>query len=122
MSYHYDNYGIAYETWYRVSRIVGTMTPQECMEAWGEMRLGFMTPEVDHFQTSPDADYLEKMGEDADLPGFYCRLSASGYLDCTEWSGPFDTMEEAMADLITTYLAWDYVIATVPAQTDTGND
>lgn len=27
--------------------------------------------------------------------GWWCRLSADGYMDCTEWSGPFDTEEEA---------------------------
>jgi len=27
--------------------------------------------------------------------GFFARLSAPGYLDCTEWSGPFETYEEA---------------------------
>lgn len=31
--------------------------------------------------------------------GWYARLSAPGYLDCTEWSGPFDTEEEAIEEL-----------------------
>ena len=26
---------------------------------------------------------------------WFSRLSAPGYLDCTDWSGPFDTEEEA---------------------------
>lgn len=27
--------------------------------------------------------------------GWYARLSAPGYLDCTDWVGPFETEEEA---------------------------
>ena len=29
--------------------------------------------------------------------GFFARLSAPGYLDCTEWVGPFVTEAEALA-------------------------
>jgi len=28
-------------------------------------------------------------------PGWYGRLSASGYLDCTDWSGPYSSEDEA---------------------------
>ena len=100
---HHDNHGIAYGTWFRISRHIGTMTPLECMDAWEELEQGFMTPEVEFFSVSPDSEYLEKMGEDTNLPGFYSRLSASGYLDCTDWHGPFPTEEEAMAELISVY-------------------
>lgn len=31
------------------------------------------------------------------------RLSASGYMDCTDWLGPFDTREEAERELVYTY-------------------
>jgi hypothetical protein len=31
--------------------------------------------------------------------GYCARLSAPGYLDCTEWCGPYPTAEEAMAAL-----------------------
>ena len=34
---------------------------------------------------------------------WFGRLSAPGYLDCTEWSGPFDTEKEAMDNLIELY-------------------
>lgn len=27
--------------------------------------------------------------------GWFCRLSAPGYLDCTEWEGPFASEDEA---------------------------
>ena len=34
---------------------------------------------------------------------WFGRLSAPGYLDCTDWSGPFDTEKEAMDYLIELY-------------------
>ena len=34
---------------------------------------------------------------------WFCRLSAPGYLDATEWAGPFDTMDEARAYIVETY-------------------
>lgn len=38
---------------------------------------------------------------------FYARLSASGFLDCTDWAGPFETDREAMAYLYNTYARED---------------
>ena len=35
--------------------------------------------------------------------GFWGRLSAPGFLDCTDWSGPFETEEEAIAELREAY-------------------
>jgi hypothetical protein len=35
--------------------------------------------------------------------GWYARLSAPGYLDCTEWAGPFPTLEKAKAYIADTY-------------------
>lgn len=34
---------------------------------------------------------------------WWARLSAPGYMDATEWSGPFDTRAEAAADLASQY-------------------
>ena len=31
---------------------------------------------------------------------WFARLSAPGYLDCTDWDGPFDTEKEAMDHLV----------------------
>ena len=47
---------------------------------------------------------LEK-GEEYEVypKAWWYRLSASGYMDATDWTGPFDTMKEAMADLESTY-------------------
>jgi hypothetical protein len=43
--------------------------------------------------------YLEgKPLADAELErvsGWFARLSAPGYMDCTEWSGPFESEQEA---------------------------
>lgn len=37
---------------------------------------------------------------DAELvEGWFCRLSAPGYMDCTEWHGPYETEQEAMEAL-----------------------
>ena len=54
--------------------------------------------------TAQLADYLEgDILDTEEMPetvaGYFYRLSASGYLDCTEWSGPFATYEEAEEDL-----------------------
>ena len=35
--------------------------------------------------------------------GFYARLSAPGYMDCTDWIGPYDTEQEAMTELDNLY-------------------
>lgn len=35
--------------------------------------------------------------------GWFARLSAPGYMDCTEWQGPYETEAEALADLAETF-------------------
>lgn len=35
--------------------------------------------------------------------GYFTRLSASGYLDCTDWNGPYETLYEAIWDLFNNY-------------------
>ena len=40
--------------------------------------------------------HYEEDGPEEDLSGWYSRLSASGYLDCTDWSGPFKTGQKAL--------------------------
>lgn len=37
------------------------------------------------------------------VTGWFARLSAPGYMDCTEWQGPYETEAEALADLADTY-------------------
>jgi len=43
---------------------------------------------------------------------FWCQLSAPGYLDCTDWDGPHDTLDDARAALAD---LWD-------CDPDTGDD
>lgn len=42
-----------------------------------------------------DAEIVEKK--------WWVRLSASGYMDCTEWDGPYDTEIEARKAIVETY-------------------
>jgi hypothetical protein len=46
---------------------------------------------------------IMEAGLDLEDEGIYCRLSADGYMDCTDWSGPFETIGEAAQHLIDTY-------------------
>lgn len=70
--------------------------PSEVEQALAELNAGFMTPDVQEFAwPDDDAEITEA--------GIYYRLSASGYLDCTDWHGPFDTEELAVADMLSMY-------------------
>ena len=70
---------------------------------------GFMTPEYYHgvCVESPDGwipDDGSVESQDAECrEGWLVRLSASGYLDCTDWHGPFDSQVEALIYLVDTY-------------------
>ena len=44
--------------------------------------------------------------------GWYARLSAPGYLDATDWTGPFETLEDAK----------DYIEETYDVDPDTGEE
>lgn len=84
---------------YQQLEIIATILHWETSEveqAVAELNAGFMTPDVQEF-CFPD--------EDCEITeaGIYYRLSASGYLDCTDWHGPFETEEQAVADMISTY-------------------
>lgn len=35
--------------------------------------------------------------------GYFSRLSASGFLDCTDWNGPYSTLYECVWDLFMDY-------------------
>jgi hypothetical protein len=66
--------------------------------------MAFMTPDVQHFTGDLAREYNVLCSEDCfrrcdhEKPraGWYSRLSAAGYLDCTDWSGPFETSEAAL--------------------------
>ena len=65
----------------------------------------FMKPEA--FRLDESTEYaLAESGLDLEPGAIYARLSAPGFLDCTEWSGPFETIEAAGRYLIDTYAGY----------------
>ena len=58
----------------------------------------FMVPDIQYLMAgefdSPDSEEVEPTES-----GWYSRLSAPGYMDCTDWSGPYDSEEEAAVGL-----------------------
>lgn len=47
-----------------------------------------MTPHIYEVKDGTEAESLVGLESGLDLDkGFYCRLSANGYLDCTDWAG-----------------------------------
>jgi hypothetical protein len=82
--------------------------------------MAFMTP---HYTKEPFVLVEQHNGETYFLPAncegliepddtvqerytgkWFCRLSANGYMDCTSWDGPYDTLEQANTAIIDT---WD---------------
>ena len=70
----------------------------------------FMGTEVAYFDDQEARDCCQpEFGDilddddDSDQSGYYARLSAPGYLDCTDWLGPFGTSDEAYEELAETY-------------------
>jgi hypothetical protein len=62
----------------------------------------FLKPEA--FRCDADTEsMLHESGLDVEEGAIYARLSAPGFLDCTEWSGPFETIDAAGRYLIDTY-------------------
>ena len=65
--------------------------------------MAFMQPEAEYLTKD---DVLEfkvcEILEDAEA-GWYSRLSAPGYLDCTDWSGPFESEQEALDYIMETF-------------------
>lgn len=53
------------------------------------------------YEDLQEGDECEPVG----TPGesWFYRLSAPGYMDCTDWSGPFASEQEARDDLSATY-------------------
>ena len=81
------------------------MRTEEDQAAWEKLCKSFMAPDVD-WLTQFDIEDINKFGNpDARLetPGIYARLSAPGFLDCTDWEGPFDDVAKAEKHLVETY-------------------
>lgn len=61
----------------------------------------FMKPQS--YMGADIQEAIMEAGLDLEDDKVYARLSAPGYLDCTDWSGPFDTTEEAAQALLDLY-------------------
>lgn len=61
-----------------------------------------ITPEQ-YAQYPSNEDAAEAYGVSVDEVvtefGWYARLSAPGYLDCTDWTGPYESEDEAINEL-----------------------
>lgn len=101
-----------------------TLTKEEIAAGMRRLSKDFMAPEVCHFgkaQTTdgpkgiivypdggaPEEGATDEHGDDvwerSEAPGYYARLSAAGYMDCTDWSGPFETEADAEEYLVETF-------------------
>ena len=77
--------------------------------------MSFMVPQYEQgtFYMTDDGPIPVDAGapEDAHdvdtVSGWFCRLSAPGYMDATDWSGPYDTEEEAREAIREGYGACD---------------
>lgn len=76
--------------------LVGDAPVAEAIEEYCEGRIRFDKDEEPIIETET---------------GWYSRFSASGYMDRTDWMGPFDTEEEALHELAVSYdvceTCWD---------------
>ena len=71
---------------------------QEMKDAF---RDSFMQPQC--YMGADIEEALLHGGYDVESDKYYCRLSASGFLDCTDWHGPFNSIEDCAECLIETY-------------------
>ena len=65
--------------------------------------MAFMKPQAQYLTEREALEYciFENL-QDAEA-GWYSRLSAPGYLDCTYWSGPFESEQEALDYIMETF-------------------
>ena len=65
---------------------------------------GIVSYPAEYFSAQNVADDHKMDVEDVEtVAGWFARLSAPGYMDCTEWQGPYETEEEALAGLAETF-------------------
>lgn len=72
----------------------------ECRKWLEQQGNEFMQPFAEYITAEEAGDSANKMN---DNPQWYSRLSAPGYLDCTDWQGPYETEDEALEALYETY-------------------
>ena len=79
-----------------MSKATNQFTPDQ-EKIWDALNRQFMAPETQLLSRKEAIEYTD---DDTATRGWYWRLSASGYLDCTDWSGPFNTEFSAVLDCI----------------------
>lgn len=77
--------------------------PEACREWLEKQNKAFMHPVATYFNLDDMAWMKKEQGLEDATPGWYCRLSAPGYLDCTDWSGPYESEADALLNLYNTY-------------------
>ena len=82
--------------------------PIGSVKGWrGASQNNHMVPEIEYFNASEAREYVDaQWSEDVEItaePGWYHRLTAPGYLDATDWSGPFPTAYRCLRDCLRTY-------------------
>ena len=99
-----------------------TLTKDEIAAGIARLEKGFMTPETCYaphaikFEDKRGETFYDLDGTGGDAfretdgacnvvkaRGWYCRLSASGYMDCTDWDGPFTSQLRAEEHLVETH-------------------
>lgn len=80
------------------------MQPQAIFGDWFQVDTqynGIVSESVCHFTVAEFAAHygVSKKSVEVIRHKWFARLSAPGYLDCTEWTGPFDSEDDAMAYL-----------------------
>ena len=91
---------------------------QDTIDRFRDLEKGFMAPDIyqgpitldvehgpmpsgawlDQFDPCDHASRIE-----GEIIGWLCRLSADGYLDCTDWCGPLVSEEECVECLVDIY-------------------
>ena len=62
--------------------------------------MGFMIPFANELSETEARQFT---GDPEATSGWYSQLSAPGYMDQTDWMGPFDTPEEALKEVMDFY-------------------
>lgn len=81
------------------------MSNNDAEQWFQEQQKEFMKPVIEYLTADEAQDILSTDCDDPNEAeaGWYCRLSAPGYLDCTDWCGPFKTEIEALVALYETF-------------------
>jgi len=65
--------------------------------------MAFMKPVAQYLTETEATEYMHESNPDSILEGYpagwYSRLSADGYLDCTDWQGPYDSADRAIKEV-----------------------